>query len=79
MEWIGRPPYGRLCLIRTADGGEYKAKLIKLNKYCGKQELWRREDAVPKKERYIKVKDVVMWEEQDEEDGSSEEAPDLHR
>jgi len=64
MEWIGRPPYGRLCLIRTADGGEYRAKFIKLNKYCGKQELWRREDAVPKKERYIKTTAVVMWAEE---------------
>lgn len=67
MEWIGRPPYGKLCQIKTKDGGEYRAKLIKLNKYCGKQELWRREDEVPKKERYIKPKDVIGWEEQEHE------------
>lgn len=58
-----RKPYQRLCLIRTTDGAEYKAKLIKLNKYAGKQELWRREDDVPKREKYIKPRDVVMWQE----------------
>lgn len=67
MEWLGHPPFGKLCLIWTVDGGVYKAKMIKLNRYAGKRELWRREDDVPKKERYINVKDVIMWEEQDEE------------
>lgn len=63
MEWIGHPPYQSLCLIKTKDGAEYKARLIKLNKYAGKQELWRREDDVPKKQKYIKAKDVVLWQE----------------
>ena len=67
MEWLGHPPFGKLCLIKTVDGGEYKAKMIKLNGYAGKRELWRREDDVPRKERYINVNDVTMWEEQDEE------------
>lgn len=58
-----RKPYQTLCLIRTTDGSEYKAKLIKLNRYAGKQELWRREDDVPKREKYIKPRDVVMWQE----------------
>ena len=51
--------YHTLYTIKTKDGHEYRARLIKLNKYCGKQELWRREDDVPKKERYIKVSDVI--------------------
>lgn len=62
MEWIGNPPYQKLCLIHTADGNEYKARLIKLNKYAGKKILWRREDDVPKKQRYLKPSEVVGWD-----------------
>lgn len=58
-----RAPYQRECIITLRDGTEYKAKLIKLNKYAGKQELWRREDDVPKKQRYIKPREVTEWRE----------------
>ncbi|MBR0085665.1 MAG: hypothetical protein IJL97_03850 [Lachnospiraceae bacterium] len=61
MEWIGRPPYGTLCQIQTKDG-TYKAKLIRTNKYSGKKDVWRREDEVPRKQRYIKPRDVIVWE-----------------
>lgn len=70
MEWIGDPPFQKLCIIHTVDGGEYKARLIKLNKYAGKKILWRREDDVPKKQRFIQRDEVVGWEEV-EKDGTN--------
>lgn len=59
-----RPPFNRICRIRTKDGGEYEAKYIKLNRYAGKLERWRREGDVPRKERYIRPAEVVGWEEE---------------
>ena len=51
--------FNTLYEIRTRDGQTYKAKLIKLNKYAGNLERWRREDAVPKKQRYLRPDEVV--------------------
>lgn len=55
--------YQTVYTIKTKDGHEYKAKLIHLNpRYCRKAkclDVWRREDDVPKKERYIKSDDVI--------------------
>ena len=62
VEWIGQPPYGTVCDITTKDG-TYRATLIRTNKYSGKQDVWRREDDVPRKKRYIKPRDVLVWEE----------------
>lgn len=59
--------FNTVYLIKTADGHEYKARLIKLNKYCGKQELWRREDDVPHKQRYLRPDEVVGVKEQEHE------------
>ena len=60
-----RKVYQKLCIIRTKGGHEYKAKLIHLNpRYCRKADnldVWRREGDLPKKERYIKPKDVKEW------------------
>ena len=49
--------FNTVYLIRTADGHEYKAKLIKTNKYSGKLIRWRREDDVP--HRYLRPDEVV--------------------
>lgn len=57
-----KPPYQTICLIRTKDGKTYRAELIRLNKYAGNLERWRREDDVPRKQRYIQPKDVESWE-----------------
>ena len=53
--------YQVLCVIKTKDGHEYKAKLIKLNKYCGKLERWRVGGDVPRKQRYIDPDEVVSY------------------
>lgn len=67
MEWIGRPPYNRECVIRTEDGAEYRAKLIRLNpRYHTRVkdlDVWRREGDIPKKERYIQPGKVIGWTE----------------
>lgn len=55
--------FNTLYEIRTRDGQTYKAKLIKLNKYAGKQTLWRREGEVPHKQRYLKPGDIVSAQE----------------
>ena len=57
-----KPPYQKACRIQTKDGGEYEAVLIKLNKYAGKQELWRRTDDAPRKRKYIRPAEVISWE-----------------
>jgi len=59
-----RPPFNKVCRIRTKDGGEYEATYIRMNKYAGKLERWRREGDVPRKERYIKPAEVVGWKEE---------------
>lgn len=51
--------FNTVYMIRTADGHEYKARLIKLNKYCGKLIRWRREGDVPHKQRYLRPDEVV--------------------
>ena len=67
MEWIGKPKYHKPCRIWTVSGDEYEATLIHLNpRYhtkAGELDVWRREDSVPKKQRYIQLKDVTVWEE----------------
>lgn len=44
--------------IRLRDGTECEAVLLKLNKYCGKREIWKRLDDVPRKQRYIDPEEV---------------------
>lgn len=65
MEWranspVWHPPYQMPCMIRTRDGEETVAELIKLNpKYHNKvkdKEIWR-----VKKHVYIKDDNVVEW------------------
>lgn len=51
--------FNTVYLIKTKDGQEYEAKLIKLNKYCGKLIRWRREGDVPHKQRYLRPDEVV--------------------
>lgn len=58
-----RPPFNKVCRIRTKDGEEYEATYIRLNQYAGKLERWRREDDVPRKQRYIRPAEVVGWKE----------------
>ena len=52
--------------IVTKDGHEYVAEIYKLNpQYHRKADemwFWRRVGDVPKKERYIQVKDVIVVE-----------------
>ena len=48
--------------IRLRDGTEVIAMFLKLNKYCGKKEVWKRLDDVPKKQKYIdpgEVEEVI--------------------
>ena len=46
-------------MIVLQDGTECPAMLIKLNKYCGNKEVWKRLDDVPRKERYVERNRVV--------------------
>ena len=54
MEIKYQKPY----TIRLKSGVKVTAILLRLNKYCGKKEVWKRLDDVPKKQRYIDPKDV---------------------
>ena len=53
------PKYQTPYEIWLKDGTKCTAMLIKLNKYCGNREVWKRLDDVPKKQRYISTKDVI--------------------
>ena len=50
--------YQKVKMVRLKDGTIVPAMLLKLNKYCGKAEVWKRLDDVPRKQRYIKPEDV---------------------
>lgn len=50
--------YQKPYMIRLKSGVIVTAILLRLNKYCGKREVWKRLDDVPKKQRYIDPKDV---------------------
>ena len=50
--------YQKVKMVRLKDGTIVPAMLLKLNKYCGKAEAWKRLDDVPRKQRYIKSEDV---------------------
>ena len=50
--------YQKPYTIRLKNGAKVTAMLLRLNKYCGKKEVWKRLDDVPKKQRYIDPKDV---------------------
>lgn len=50
--------YQKPTMIRLKDGKEVPAMLLKLNQYCGKIEVWKRLDDVPRKQRYIRLKDA---------------------
>lgn len=55
--------FNTLYLIKTRDGHEYEAKLIKTNKFSGKLIRWRREGDVPRKQRYLRPEEVVECQE----------------
>lgn len=50
--------YQKPYTIRLKSGEIVTAILLRLNKYCGKKEVWKRLDDVPKKQKYIDPKDV---------------------
>lgn len=52
--------YQKETMIRLKDGTVCPAMLLKLNKYCGKMEVWKRLDDVPRKQRYIKPEDAEV-------------------
>ena len=45
--------------MRLRDGTEVMAMLLKLNKYNGGIEVWKRLDNVPRKKRYVPRDEVV--------------------
>ena len=53
------PNYQTPYWITLKDGTECLAMLIRLNKYCGKKDVWKRLDDVPRKQRYISPKEVI--------------------
>ena len=53
-------------MVRLKDGTECMAMLLKLNSHCGKKEVWKRLDNVPRKKRYVDKEDVIaiaVWKE----------------
>lgn len=50
--------YQKPYTIRLKSGAKVTAMLLKLNKYCGKKEVWKRLDDVPKSQRYIEKDEV---------------------
>ena len=64
------PPFHKPCIIRTKDGQEHPARLIKLNpqyhQHVKEHRVWRREDAEKRSERYIELGDVIAWRRENE-------------
>ena len=52
--------YQKRVTIRLKDGSTVPAMLLKLNQYCGKREVWKRLDDVPRKQRYVRLRDAEV-------------------
>ena len=50
--------YQKPYTIRLKSGVIVTAILLRLNKYCGKKEVWKRLGDVPRKQRYIDLEEV---------------------
>lgn len=64
MNWRANSPATHLSyqtpyMVRLKDGTECEAMRLKLNKHCGKREVWKRLDDVPRKQRYVEPEDVT--------------------
>lgn len=46
-------------MIKLKDGTICRAMLLKLNKYNGNIQVWKRLDDVPRKKKYISIYEVI--------------------